>query len=343
MSLSEKYTADMAAGGAMAEQVQILAADIGGTNSRFARFTAFPLRMVAQCSVPSRAESFAEVLAAARQCAPEVFAGRAACAAVAVAGPVAAQEAVRLTNVSYAITRAELLPCADKVFFLNDFEAQTRACATAALREAYPVLTGGGAEEHFSIRRLDDGVAVIGAGTGLGMAHCVRDGKALRVLPSEGGHVMFAFNNGEEQEFAAFVRAVRQRRYVKSEDVLSGRGLSTLHQFLTGEVCTPAEITAALDFTSSSTCVWFARMYARACRHLALFALPRGGMVITGGVAAGCPALVEHAAFREEFFCVPPPHDALLARIPVWLNRNGASGLWGAAQAACEALDAGSL
>jgi glucokinase len=51
---------------------------------------------------------------------------------------------------------------------------------------------------------------------------------------------------------------------------------------------------------------------------------------LTGGVAARNPFLVDHDAFRAEFSACRY-HEALLRRIPVFLNANQESGLWGAA------------
>ena len=123
--------------------------------------------------------------------------------------------------------------------------------------------------------------------------------------------------------------------------MLSGRGLENLHRFLTGDALTAARIAGLPDFEASETCALFARFYGRFCRDRALAALPRGGVVITGGVAGRSPALVRHAAFREAFLRMTPPFDAVLAAVPVWLNRDPSAGLWGAAQAGMELLDGG--
>jgi len=58
--------------------------------------------------------------------------------------------------------------------------------------------------------------------------------------------------------------------------------------------------------------------------------LARGGVYISGGVAAKLPILVTHPAFEQQFFnsrAMAP----VLKKIPVYLNTNEDSGLWGAA------------
>jgi glucokinase len=58
--------------------------------------------------------------------------------------------------------------------------------------------------------------------------------------------------------------------------------------------------------------------------------LALGGVYLCGGVAAKNPLLVEHPAFLEEFR-LSPSHNDLLSGLPVLLNLNEDSGVFGAA------------
>ena len=98
---------------------------------------------------------------------------------------------------------------------------------------------------------------------------------------------------------------------------------------LTGEVLTPAALAPRLG-NFPRTVEWFARFYARACRNYALAVLALGGVYVCGGVAAKNPRLVEHPAFLEEFR-LSPSHAELLSGLPVMLNTNEDSGVFGAA------------
>ena len=73
-----------------------------------------------------------------------------------------------------------------------------------------------------------------------------------------------------------------------------------------------------------------ARFYGRICRNLALQFLAFGGVYIAGGVAAKTPNLVMHPEFKREF-CSSKTMGHVLEKIPVSLNSNQESGLWGAA------------
>lgn len=331
---------------------RIIAADIGGTHSRFALFEGTPLRQTAIGIVPSALADFDAVLAEARQTCPAVFERRADACVLAVAAPVTSQDELPMVNQPWSIRRVQLAPYAADVRFINDFEAQARACAMPVMDAAERILAGDcapdegqGTSPTIPADLLEQGLCVIGAGTGLGVAFCRRmregqgagQGGALDIMASEAGHTPFPLHGGAEQDYAAFLRDATGRDAVEYEDILSGRGLALLHGFLTGERLAAADITARSGFAASDTCRWFARMYGRACRIMVLTTMSRG-VVITGGVAGRCPALVTNGAFREEFLAIRAPFGDIVASVPVWLNRTQDAGLWGAAQAALEGL-----
>jgi glucokinase len=124
--------------------------------------------------------------------------------------------------------------------------------------------------------------------------------------------------------------------YVETEFIVSGSGLSLIHQYLAGEKLTPAEINDGVAH-NSETLDWAARFYGRACRNYALQVLARGGVYIAGGVAAKMPILVTHPAFERQF-TYSKTMASLLQEIPVYLNANEESGLWGAAFLAAQKL-----
>lgn len=320
---------------------RILVADIGGTHSRFAVFEGAPLRQTGIAIVSSAAADFDAVLAAAGQICPTMFERRADACVLAIAAPVTNQDELPMVNQPWSIRRAQLVAHADNIRFINDFEAQARACAMPVMEEAERVLAGEYGPQAIPADLLEQGLCVIGAGTGLGVAFCRRleaeQGSGLRIMPSEVGHTPFPLQGGAEQDYAAFLLAATGRDAVEYEDILSGRGLALLHEFLTGTRLSPADVAASPDFATSDTCRWFARMYGRACRIMVMTTMSRG-VVITGGVAGRNPALVTNSAFRDEFLAMRPPFGDIVASIPGWLNRAQDAGLWGAAQAALEDL-----
>ena len=116
--------------------------------------------------------------------------------------------------------------------------------------------------------------------------------------------------------------------YLTWNNVVSGRGLSFVHEFLTGDSIEPKDVAEGFD-RFAETLEWCSSFYGRVCRNFALETLCFGGMYIAGGVAAKNPVLVEHPNF-EKAFRNSKVHHAVLEKIPVFLIDNQDSGLWGA-------------
>lgn len=313
----------------------ILAADIGGTNSRFAHFTLDPdgeLTLAAtRWLETSQSKSLPHLLELLNQSEFSLAVDQSDMAVLAVAGPVINGVYSNPPNIPWDIDLSGELKDFDaqRCFLINDFVAQAYACRSPISQSARQIIPG----------QIDSSalLAVIGAGTGLGMAALIPDGHGgYAAVPSEGGHCVFPFESRAEFEFMQFVRNELDAPYVETEYIVSGRGLSLIHQYLAGEKLTPAEISASVAH-DSETLEWAARFYGRACRNYALQVLARGGVYIAGGVAAKMPLLVTHPAFERQFI-----HSktmvSLLRKIPVYLIANEESGLWGAAYLAAQKL-----
>ena len=145
------------------------------------------------------------------------------------------------------------------------------------------------------------------------------------VIPSEGGHADFPFAGGREQDYLNFLIRERGEELISGNTVVSGRGLSYLHHFLSGQRLEPAAVTATFT-RESETMAWAARFYGRVCRNFVLETLATGGLYIAGGVAAKAPQLLTHREFHNS-----PTMGHLLQSTPVHLITAENSGLWGAA------------
>jgi len=307
---------------------KMLAADIGGTNSRFAYFQLQPngtLSLVETRWLKTRdARSFLQLLE--HLSATEFTLSRAQCdlAVFAIAGPVENGVFSDPPNINWQIDLANAPENFDlqRCLLINDFVAQAYACRSPIIKDARQILPGTIVP--------DAPLAVIGAGTGLGQAALISDenGHFLPV-PSEGGHNNFAFESKAEYEYMRFLLDRLGSEYVETETVVSGKGLSLVHEFLSGEKLDPAGVTAVIK-PDSPTMQWAARFYGRVCRIYALQVFARGGVYIAGGVAAKVPDLVLHAEFKSEFY-KSTSMGQMLKKIPVFLNSNEDSGLWGAA------------
>ena len=315
--------------------MRILAADIGGTHCRFAIFESSPAGPVPSgdpCRLrTAEVDSLAALL-------DRVWAGLGAgprdfdLASLAVAGPVRDGVFCTPPNIPWDldVSRPQEFGLR-RCLLLNDFVAQAFACRTPAVAGA-KVIRSGRADPAGAL-------AVVGAGTGLGHCALVPWGRDQVPVPSEGGHAAFAFVGPEETGYGEFLRRALDRPYAHGDAVVSGSGLALLHRFHTGRDLSPEAVAAELT-PDSPTLVWFARFYARVCRNYALAVLATGGLYVSGGVAARTPALVDNEHFCREFVS-SPSHGPLLERLPVWLNTNKDSGMFGAAFAGVQALGNG--
>jgi glucokinase len=307
---------------------KILTADIGGTNSRFAYFQLQPddkLSLAETVWLKTReAVTFIHLLELLEASTFSLSPAQSDIAVFAIAGPIEDGLKSDPPNIAWQIdvSNASEDFGLKRCLLINDFVAQAYACRSPIIEDARQILPGTVV--------ADAPLAVIGAGTALGQAALVSDEKGIfMIVPSEGGHVNFAFESQREYEYMQFLLDETGGEYVETETVVSGMGLSYVHQFLTGEKLDPAGVTAAIN-RDSQTIQWMSRFYGRVCRIYALQVLARGGVYIAGGVAAKVPELVLHAEFEKEFY-KSDTMGHLLKEIPVFLNSNENSGLWGAA------------
>ncbi len=305
---------------------KILAADIGGTNSRFASFATDGLSLVLEDTLRLPTGRFGSFLELVEALESEGFAAsprRSDMTVIAVAGAVRERVYARPANIPWEIdfTHGRDMFGEGGYFLINDFVAQAFGCRTDAAAEAREVKPGTPQD--------DAALAAVGAGTGLGHCALLPDlcGGYI-AAPSEAGHASFAFRGADEQEYERFVLDRTGKPYAYGDLVVTGLGLSLVHAFLTGEDLDPAGVSARLTDDCATT-AWFARFYGRACRNYALSVLAMRGVYVVGGVAAKNPMLVMHPNFNQEFV-ESPNYGWLLQKIPVYLNDNEDSGLWGA-------------
>ena len=284
-----------------------LVADIGGTNARFGLVRA-PGAAVERV-VSLRCADFATPEAAA--CAyldgigrQDGSAPRPRIAAFALATAVHG-DVVRMTNSAWTVSApaARSALGAQHVFLLNDFEALALVLPHLAPADVQTFGTG-------SIDR-DLPMAVIGPGTGLGMAGCVPATEAGWVaLSSEGGHVTLAAADDFEAEVLRVARG--EVEHISAERLLSGIGLPLLYRSIATVRQRPHDpALAAPDITrlaldrADPTCIetidTFCAMLGGFAGNVALTLGARGGLLIAGGVAHSLRRVLPHSRFRERF------------------------------------------
>jgi glucokinase len=190
--------------------------------------------------------------------------------------------------------------------------------------------------------------ALMAVGTGLGEAVLVWDGRQYRVFPSEGGLAGFAPRTDREIQLLTFLK--KRLPQVCCEDVLSGRGILAIHEFLDPDVRHPSfedgggdsarEISENACANSCRVCVetmdLWTEAYGSEAGNLALRAMAVGGVYVAGGIAPKIlPKMKDGTFFRA--FCDKTLLSPVLARIPIYVVRNEDAPIWGAAHQALAA------
>lgn len=310
------------------DALRILAADIGGTNARFADVEIDGLSRVKLAEpviFPTVSESIDSFNALLEQFADSRPQGSPDledydALAIAIAGAVSGKRAT-LPNISWDIDLSVTRPIRN-AFLLNDFFAQAHAYMDPMVFDDLRLIRPGPGVGPGSI-------AIVGAGTGLGHAALKAIKGKRAVLTSEAGHCTFAFHGEQERRIEASIMARSGKTWLSSEDVLQGAGIPLLHEALTGKSVTPAEALAA-GSEPSATCRYYARFYARACRNYCLAMHPVEALIVTGGIAAKNPHVIDTPEFITEFND-GRAYRHLLERVPIYLNEDQSLGLRGAA------------
>jgi glucokinase len=277
----------------------VLLADIGATNARFALLSKGVLGPISNFTVADFPH-FTDVIAAFLDGDRRSLIGHEA--VLAIAGPVSAGHSI-LTNSSWIIDQHELCRAFGfaKVRLCNDFEAVARSLPHLTTTDLF---------------RVGDGepvpgapMAVLGPGTGLGVACLVRASNDPAVIASEGGHATMAATSPREDAIIDYLR--RQFGHVSAERVVSGSGLENLYRAVVAldgvdapKRSAPEITKAGLDGTCPLSRValeLFCGMLGTIAGNVGLTFGARGGVYIAGGIAPRITDFITHSEFRARF------------------------------------------
>jgi glucokinase len=223
-------------------------------------------------------------------------------AAIAVAGPVTGG-ATELTNGQWRISESALVDAGfPSARVINDYTALALSVRLLGSQDL-------GSIGDATPAAANQTVAVLGAGTGLGVSAAVRDGPSETIATTEGGHIAFA--PGDEVEIEILRQLATQFGRVSLERLLSGPGLVSLRWALgriagrEAEPLTPEAIVARATAGQDALCVEsldrFCAIYGAAAGDIALVYGARGGVYLGGGIAANILGWLRQSAFRSRF------------------------------------------
>ena len=314
-----------------------LVADIGGTNARFAvadleTLVLSEIRQLRCADHPSLEAALGDYIGG--------LAATPDRAAIAVAAPVTGAD-ISLTNSAWCVAQQAL--CSRfklrDVRLLNDF---------AALALSLPYLAATDLEQIGGSTPVEHAAkAVLGPGTGLGVAGLVWSGVGWVAVPGEGGHM--SLGAADERQLALLERLRKGRAHLSAERALSGPGLAELYQSVAASHgIAPAELQpndvivlglAGEDEIAVEVLELFIDWLGRFAGDAALLLGARGGVYLGGGIAPKLVTKLASGPFRQAF------EDkgrmaALLAPIPVYVILAEFATLTGAASALRDAAKA---
>ncbi len=228
-----------------------------------------------------------------------------------VAGPVRGGMA-QLTNHDWFIDAEALRATtgADEVHLINDLQAQGYALDDVPATSIAPVIEGQEAEPDAT--RL---VLNIGTGCNAAVVHRVRG--RLFVPAAESGHTSLPRTHEELDDLYDHLR--RSEPHLPIEAAISGRGLTNIHEWLTGRTLTPKAIIdqVAEGYNEArKTLSLFIHILGAAAGNFALHHLPMGGLYLSGSLARAIAPHMDEPAFMSTFIDRGPYTD-IVRSIPV--------------------------
>ncbi len=310
----------------------ILVGDMGGTNVRFALADANTTRYHSEKVY--RCQEFASPEAAIRQYLDEINRQVPSRICLAVAGPVS-QGTATFTNNNWTLNAGQLMFSlgTGEVQLLNDFEALAH-CLPALKPEDCLTIGGPGA----TTLATDYNLAVLGPGTGLGVATLTRlGGSQPQALATEGGHTAFAPET--EQQRQVLSRLASRFGRVSNERLISGQGIENVYWALSNNQSNTKPPSAASifdrinsDALAQQTTSLFFQVLGQVAGDISLATGAFDGVYLAGGIAQRYPSLLSHSGFRAGFEN-KGRHKALMQSIPTVLIRHPQPGLLGATTA----------
>jgi glucokinase len=274
----------------------VLLGDIGATNARFALASKDVLGQIRTFEV-AKYPQFEDALT--------LFLDEVGLpvtdAAIAVAGPVVQQHA-KLTNQAWTIDAGELktsFGLAARI--INDFRAV--ALSLPLLKSGDLVAIGGGKIEEGGPK------AVLGPGTGLGVACLANSSADPVVVTSEGGHATLAGTCDREDRIIQYLR--EKFGHASAERAISGSGLENLYQAIAAIDGLTVGTQSAAEITNEAlagNCKIAHEALRTFCAFLGSFAGSlaltfgaKGGVYIAGGISPRILKFLRGSEFRSRF------------------------------------------
>ena len=249
-------------------------------------------------------------------------------AALSIAAPIHSDR-IDMTNLGWSMTRESLETAlkTDNLKLVNDFGAIALSLAELQQQQLYKI--GAGDTQPLSTK------AVLGPGTGLGVASVVHTDSGWQSNVGEGGHATLAPTNELEDQVIAKIRA--QYGHVSGERVVCGVGLALLYETILeiqfqDKVSVAPEAVHRLaqegDRAAILSIQVFFSFLGNVAGNLALTLGATGGVYIAGGISIALKKELLNSSFRQQFE-KKGRFESYLKSIPTFLIKENIPAFWG--------------
>jgi len=322
----------------------ILAGDVGGTKVHLAlyNFEAGRLKPIRDHKYPAGEFASLDAVVSAFLEVDNIDRAQIAAACFGCPGPVR-NGRLKLTNLPWTVDTRELALSLgiEHIFLINDLEANGYGIPELAPDKIFTLHKGDASSVGHR--------GLIAAGTGLGEAMLIWDGKSHHLpIPSEGGHCDFAARTDREISMLKYLRKTLNGR-VSFERVVSGLGIKNVYAYLRDDEKMEepdwlrerlekedpnAVIGECAENGSSPICFdtinLFAAAYGAEAGNVALKVLAMGGIYLGGGIAPKILKTLQNGSFTNAFLD-KGRLSPLLEAIPVRVILDDTCALLGAA------------
>ena len=206
--------------------MNLLAGDLGGTKTILAVYSneSCPKNLFNKYYISSEWNSFNLIFEDfIKQLPDDISLPKYGC--IGVAGPINNRK-VKITNLDWdiEIEKLSIISKIDNIELINDFSVLIYGIPFLQ-KDQYEVIQGELNSEDKNNQEL---VAIIGAGTGLGMSRGLITPKNISIFPSEGGHREFSPRTDQEWELVKWLKKKLNIQRVSIERIVSGTGLGMI-------------------------------------------------------------------------------------------------------------------
>ena len=257
-------------------------------------------------------------------------------------------DAIKFTNNNWDFKQSEIFKYfkLDKLIFINDFVAQSLCFGSFYnnLSEDQS-LNDKLASEH-NLKIIRNGVPikkapllVTGPGTGLGVCTLFQLDDHPIAIEGEGGHSSFAPNSEIEIKLLQFMK--KKYNHVSNERLVSGSGIEEIFNFIrVNNGLKPSNLKApeigekALegDLQAKETVKLLFSILGTIISSVILINGTQSGVILSGGITPKLKEILSISDFEINLLNKGRRHD-YVKNVPIWLTEDNKNGLYGALNA----------